>query len=144
MITRRCRVMQRRWRLGRARPVQPPPIVFIQLIERMRRQMRVRMAIAGRDRHFRDRRVLRGCRRVRGCHFVRGFQCARGYRPVRRCLQLVQLPRHGYHILCYDCLIVASLMHFTNCYWSSVNEFENGKDERDLSNYPMSVHLRDV
>jgi hypothetical protein len=35
-------------------------------------------------------------------------------------------------------------MYFLHYYGSSEDEVENGKDERDLSNYPILVHLWDV
>ena len=35
-------------------------------------------------------------------------------------------------------------MHFPHDYRSSGDEAENGKDESDLSNYPIRLHLWDV
>jgi hypothetical protein len=35
-------------------------------------------------------------------------------------------------------------MYFLHYYRRSEDEVENGKHERDLGNYPMPVHLRDV
>ncbi|KAF8493269.1 hypothetical protein F5888DRAFT_1636737 [Russula emetica] len=71
----------------------------------------------------RRRRMLRRCRGwLRRCW------------PIRWCLR----------ILCYDRLIGARSMHLLRYYRSSKDEVENGKDERDLSKYPIRVHLWDV
>src|SRR6266849_5545521 len=80
--------------------------------------------------------MLRGCRRVQGW----GRRC----RTARCCLQPAWLLRHGCRIFCYDNLIAACLMSLLHHYRNSEDEVENGKDERDLSNDPIPVHLWDV